>query len=398
MRDREGVCVEREIGNLAKRIVGYDGGDSEEALLKALREAIAAEVSDAWDKIVDKYMYMGSIIETAIAKGYVKQSRLGFAGYFLTTIGYAEKTCRDCLRCWEKRRDFFDVKAWVTSNNSYKPPKATGPLLFLDGHKAWLKHNDPDPVTPQQKKLTLKQARRMIHAYRSMLDRVGGEHVKQAELNQFEPRVWHQITMERAALEAEMSENTGDPTPFPVTATRDDEADEAEGAELDDAEEGGDPHQGTVEEQTPGTGFSIAEPVVPPPRHPPRPVKPTLALSNEPAAQDAMELLRDLAAREALPVTVEIAKPVGGTPPSPITLDAKLDAVAETEGLWKLKGWAGKPASDDAVLRSKRASFLRYHPDTSTKNAAWLGAQKRDFWRGERDDAAVIARLPDKGE
>ena len=32
-------------------------------------------------------------------------------------------------------------------------------------------------------------------------------------------RVWHSIVQERAAIEAELSETRGDPSPFPVVAT-----------------------------------------------------------------------------------------------------------------------------------------------------------------------------------
>ena len=203
------------------KIVGYDGGDGEPQLLAALKEALAVEVNDAWEKVRVKYMYIGSIIDIAKAKGLIKKSRLGFAGYMATHVGYAEKTCRDCLRCWEKRRDFNDVREWVATTNLFKPEKPTGPMLYLDSHKAWSNRLKSGQAPARPKTLGAKELRKLLRAYQDMLDRVGGEHVKQAEINHFEPRVWNAIVQERAALEVEMSKTVSDPSAFPVDATRD---------------------------------------------------------------------------------------------------------------------------------------------------------------------------------
>jgi hypothetical protein len=208
------------------KITGYDGGDGEEQLIAALRQAVAEEEGGTWDKIRTKYMQIGSIVDICVAKGYVKASRLGFVGYFRTKVGYAETTCRDCLKCWQKRRDFDRVHEWVKSNNCFKPAKASGPILFLDSHKAWSERLCPGAAKKRPpKKLTAKELRQLVQAYRSMLDRVGGEHVKQAEINQFETRVWNTIVQERAALESELGESKSD-AEFPVTTTRSQESDE----------------------------------------------------------------------------------------------------------------------------------------------------------------------------
>lgn len=83
------------------KITGYDGGDGEPALLAALKERLATESTDAWTRVRAKDMYIGAIIEIAVARGYIKASRLGFAGYMVTKIGFAETHCRDCLKCWQ---------------------------------------------------------------------------------------------------------------------------------------------------------------------------------------------------------------------------------------------------------------------------------------------------------
>ena len=156
-------------------------------------------------------MYIGSVIETAIGLGYIKKSGMTFAGYVNKHVGYGEKTARDCLRSWEKRHDFAEVKAWVLHGNTgYKPPKATGPLLYLDAHKAWsnrLKPNRPPP-TP---KLTLKDARTMLMVYRDILDSVGAEHLQLAQYADREPRAWLAGAQRRMEIEARFSESTGSP-------------------------------------------------------------------------------------------------------------------------------------------------------------------------------------------
>jgi hypothetical protein len=122
------------------KIIGHTGVDGEERLIAALKAAVGTEVKDAWDRIRDEDMFIGSIVDIQVGRGYVKASRLGFAGYFVTKLGCAETYIRQCWQCWQKRRDFDTVKDWVSTNDTYKdtykPNKGTGPLLFLDAHKA----------------------------------------------------------------------------------------------------------------------------------------------------------------------------------------------------------------------------------------------------------------------
>jgi hypothetical protein len=214
------------------KIHGYDGGDGEDQLIAALKAAVATEVADNWERVATKYMYIGSIVDICVAGGHVKKSRLGFAGYFYAKIGYAETTCRDCLKCWEKRHDFDRVRDWVSSNNGFKPKKASGPILYLDSHRAWSERLKPD-ATKRPKKLTAKEMRQMLQAYRSMLDRTGGAYVRLSEEVGSEPRVWHQITQERALLEQELGESESD-ADFPVTATRLTESDAQDGDDDND--------------------------------------------------------------------------------------------------------------------------------------------------------------------
>ena len=80
------------------KIVGYDGGDSEDVLLNALKQAVDIEIADNWDRIRKKDMYIGSIVGTIIARGYIKKSRLGFAGYMVTFVGKAERPAANASR------------------------------------------------------------------------------------------------------------------------------------------------------------------------------------------------------------------------------------------------------------------------------------------------------------
>ena len=117
------------------------------------------------------------------------------------------------------------MRQWL-ANNTFKPAKASGPILFLDSHKAWL---NPNARQKKQKKLSAKEWRQLAQFYRNSLDQVGDEHVKLAEDADREPRVWNQIVLERAKIEAEFSETAGD-LEFPVTATRPEGVDDEQGA------------------------------------------------------------------------------------------------------------------------------------------------------------------------
>lgn len=56
------------------------------------------------------------------------------------------------------------------------------------------------------KKLSAKEWRQLAMSYRSMLDRVGDEHVRMAADTEREPRAWNAVVQERAAIEAEFNE------------------------------------------------------------------------------------------------------------------------------------------------------------------------------------------------
>ena len=340
------------------KIVGYDGGDSEDVLLNALKQAVDIEIADNWDRIRKKDMYIGSIVGTIIARGYIKKSRLGFAGYMVTFVGKAETYCRQCLACWRKRRDFDTVRQWL-ANNTFKPAKASGPILFLDSHKAWL---NPNARQKKQKKLSAKEWRQLAQFYRNSLDQVGDEHVKLAEDADREPRVWNQIVLERAKIEAEFSETAGD-SEFPVTATRPEGVDDEQGAaqeavgavlleehaDFDDAVQ---PQDSLPEsKQYQGVDFTVVGKIHIPPRHPQRPLKPVLRLPHcvvrEPdIAGDSIIIQSD-------------------TRPDPARIVLSPTAVAgdERDEIERLNGlpanWARKSALKDARCRNIRAFFYR---------------------------------------
>ena len=135
------------------RITGYDGGDGEEQLLAALKQGVATESDDAWGRIREKDMYIGSIVDICVSKGYVKASRLGFAGYFVTKVGYAETYIRQCWHVWQKRRDFDAVREWVTNSNTFKKPvEAVGSAAVSGRAQGLVGATEPQRETEEEAK------------------------------------------------------------------------------------------------------------------------------------------------------------------------------------------------------------------------------------------------------
>ena len=375
------------------RIAGYDGGDREEQLLAALKQGVATESDDGWGRIPEKDMYIGSIVDICVSKGYVKASRLGFAGYFVTKVGYAETYIRQCWHVWQKRRDFDAVREWVTNSNTFTPSKLSGPLLFLDSHKAWLERRNPNARQKKTaKKPTIKELRHLVQAYRNMLDRLGGEHVKLAEDADREPRVWNQIVLERATIEAEFSEATGD-TEFPVTATRHEDVDDEQGdaQEADDAVLSGErsePQDSLPEsKQYQGVDFTLVGEIQVPPRHPQRPQKPVLRLPHcvvrEPDIVDHSIIIQP------------------DTRPNPATIVLSPTAVAgderdETEHRFQLPAkWAGRASAiSDKRCRNLRAAFYKAWGQylTLAQVEAALKLPKK-MWLGAKTVADVLAQI-----
>ena len=356
-------------------IRGYVGGDDEALLIAALKECIEQECADAWDKVETESVSIGSVIETAIGLGYIKKSGMTFAGYVNKHVGYGEKTARDCLRSWEKRHDFAEVKAWVLHGNTgYKPPKATGPLLYLDAHKAWsnrLKPNRPPP-TP---KLTLKDARTMLMVYRDILDSVGAEHLQLAQYADREPRAWLAGAQRRMEIEARFSELTGSPA-APYHAKRPDKLDEEVVEDVIEPEPEPEPEPVTVTPEP--------EPVTPEPE-PITPEPEPITPEPEPVTPEP-----DVPHPVRYPGTGLVV-----TLPNPSTLVLDGDMAAATvfdiETANDLRPWSGPPGKRDAECHSKRASFFSqwgaYLNNTQRTIAL---SRPRKFWLGVSTVADVL--------
>jgi hypothetical protein len=71
------------------------------------------------------------------------------------------------------------------------------------------------------------------------------------------------------------------------------------------------------------------------------------------------------------------------------------EVIAAVEKEQNLSGWAGKRSNDDTEVRSKRAAYFCYHPETTPETASWLVKRDRAFWRNAQTDADVLAALPD---
>ncbi len=66
---------------------GYDGDESEQALVSALRDGFVSDQTDALEKVRTTYMRTGHVIEIAVARGYTK--RLGLKGWLAANVAAA---------------------------------------------------------------------------------------------------------------------------------------------------------------------------------------------------------------------------------------------------------------------------------------------------------------------
>ena len=195
---------------------GYEGGDSEEALIAALEQDFASETTDALEKVKTKYIRAGHIIAIAVARGYTK--KLGFKGWLALKVGCGETHARNCTNCWKLRHDFDRVADWWRSGNTeFQPSKLSGPMLYLELHKGWKERglSDAEKLAKRRRKgLGNKQLRLLLALHRNWLGRLVSEHLKWAETDNREPRVLSQINRERAEAESDEDEVT-----FPLTST-----------------------------------------------------------------------------------------------------------------------------------------------------------------------------------
>src|SRR5690242_19632574 len=98
------------------RYNGYEGGEAEEEIVAALTKLFAAADDDVAIAIKTKYWPIGSAIEIAEARGYIKQ--LGLKGWMFTRFRKSETHARDCLKCWhETRRHFDEAWEWYKTGN-----------------------------------------------------------------------------------------------------------------------------------------------------------------------------------------------------------------------------------------------------------------------------------------
>ena len=232
---------------------GYEGGDSEEALIAALKQDFTSETTDALEKVRTKYMRDGHIIAIAVARGYTK--KLGFKGWLALKVGCGETHARNCTNCWKLRHDFDRVADWWRSGNTeFQPSKLSGPVLYLELHKAWKERglSDAEKLAKRGKKKGLgnKQLRELLALHRNWLDRLASEHMKWAETDARESRVLSQIIRERAE-----AEGNKDDVAFPLKSTYAPSPEEPD--ETDD--DGKRPQEKPTAEQHLEGGHDIAE-------------------------------------------------------------------------------------------------------------------------------------------
>jgi hypothetical protein len=267
---------------MADKYHGYDGGESEEALIAALRELLNEEEGDTITKIKTKYWPTGHAIEIAKAKGYIQ--KMGLKGWMFHNFQRSETHARDCLTAWQCRRQFDDAyKWWKSGNTNYMPQKLSGPRFCVDLCKAYEKRLEAP--APRRKGPTAKQLRAVIAAYRSGFGRLKTEHVQWAEEDQRASRVLTVIEQEIEEAEAEIATGTDGDGQWPLNATRDgdieDEADDNsdEAGEADEeADKGDETPDDTTEdntdadntipdtEHTQGEGFVVIDKIAPPKR------------------------------------------------------------------------------------------------------------------------------------
>jgi hypothetical protein len=383
------------------KITGYDGGNGEGQLIAALKQEFAAEVNDAWEKIRTTYMYRGSIIEIAIEMHYIKTSGLGFQGWLGVNVGFGATHARECLRCWKLRRDFDRVVEWVKTNNSFRPSKLSGPVLYLEAHKAWSDRlkSDVEKDKRRGRKPTLKEMQQALAAYRGFVDRIGDEHVALARDADREPRVWLQISQERAVLEQELGEDRDD-SRLPVEAKRpvpkpdDDERPDDDGDTTSDGQ-----HPGGASDPPPAPNAvtpdgATGEGVTGEGQHPGVGDDPPPPGFDRP---DFLDVAAGLAVEQRRANLYMVPPPPITSDPSTVVFLADVTSKEErtaVEEQYGLRGWSGVSSLDETALRNKRAAFLKCAGHISEDDLAVIRKADKTFLRGVTTVAQVWNAMP----
>ena len=180
---------------------GYDGGDSEQELIKAANEILSLGEADTVSKIKRHYWLLGSIIETAIARGYTKPP--GMKGWVNSWLRCSHTHAYDCLNAWKNRHDFDEAYRWYQSLNSkWHPNKMTGPRFALEIIKAWRDRHRTDAEklasTTRKKQTHAKDAIDAAKKWKARYERLRDEHRKLAQFADREPLVLQAIEREIA--------------------------------------------------------------------------------------------------------------------------------------------------------------------------------------------------------
>jgi hypothetical protein len=178
---------------------GYDGGDSEQELIKSANEILKRGEADTLTKIREQYLPFGSILDQAIARGYTKL--LGVKGWVATHLRCSHTHAYDCRNAWKERHQFDEAYRWYQGLNSgWHPDKMTGPRFALEILKAWRNRHRTDTEklesTTKKKQTHEKDAVDAANKWKARYERLRDEHRKLAQFAEREPLVLQAIELE----------------------------------------------------------------------------------------------------------------------------------------------------------------------------------------------------------
>jgi hypothetical protein len=175
------------------KFIGYDGGDSEPELIKAMAAALNADMDDAIARLKTKHWTIGAIFLTATAKGYTKF--LGAVGWLATNFPRHSHqhvyNCTNSLKLELAGHDLDAALAWYrTANVGWRPSAQWGPKAAIELVKKYRARDRHDaPKSEKQKGPTKAQLTSLLAKRNAQLQRLAVEDYQLAGFLQREPRV-----------------------------------------------------------------------------------------------------------------------------------------------------------------------------------------------------------------
>jgi hypothetical protein len=175
------------------KFIGYDGGDSEPELIKAMSAALDADMDDAIVRLKTKHWTIGAIFQTATAKGYTKF--LGAVGWLATNFPRHSHqhvyNCTNSLKLELAGHDFDAALAWHrTANVGWRPSAQWGPKAAIELVKKYrARDRNNAPTSEKPKGPTRAQLTSLLAKRNAQLQRLAAEDYQLAGFLQREPRV-----------------------------------------------------------------------------------------------------------------------------------------------------------------------------------------------------------------